>query len=113
VGRLTTKETGRQAVRFAVSLGVVVATGEAYYFIETQNVSETGLCLHPKKVFSMGTQHRLVFGQPPRLPRIDAVGRVRWSEAGKGVGLEFLSISPRDQRALREFLSFHAQLRLA
>ena len=109
----TTKETGRQAARFAVSLGVVIATGEAYYFIETQNVSETGLCLRPKKVFPMGTQHRLVFGQPPRLPRIDAVGTVRWSEAGKGVGLEFLSISPSDQRTLREFLSLHSHLRLA
>jgi hypothetical protein len=99
--------TGRQAPRFGVCLGVVLSTGEreAHYFVETQNVSETGLCLRPKKTFPVGTQHRMIFGQPPGLPRIDAVGMVRWSETGKGVGLEFTTISPHDQRTLREFLS--------
>jgi PilZ domain-containing protein len=110
---LTTKETGRQASRFAVSLGVVISTGEAYYFIETQNVSEKGLCLRPKNTFPIGTQHRMVFGRPPQLPRIDAIGTVRWSETGKGVGLEFTSISPHDQCALREFLSFHSKVQPA
>ncbi len=110
VGQPVTCETekGRQAPRFAVSLGVVLSTGEAYYFIETQNVSEKGLCLRPKKAFPIGTQHRMVFGRPPQLPRIDTVGVVRWSEAGKGVGIELISISPHDQRTLREFLSSHS-----
>jgi hypothetical protein len=99
------REKGRQAHRFAVSLGVVVSTGKAYYVVETQNVSEKGLCLRSKKAFPIGAEHRMVFGQPPKLPRIDAVGTVRWSETGKGVGVEFTSISPRDQRTLREFLS--------
>ncbi len=106
-------EKGRQAPRLAVSLGVVLSTGTAYYFIETQNVSEKGLCLRPKKAFPIGTQHRLVFGRPPQLPRIDTVGVVRWSEAGQGVGVEFISITPHDQRALREFLSFHSQIQRA
>ncbi len=101
-------EKGRQAPRFAVSLGVVVSTGEAYYFIETQNVSEKGLCLRPKKAFPIGTQPRMVFGRPPQLPRIDTVGVVRWSEVGRGVGVEFISISPHDQGTLREFLSSHS-----
>jgi hypothetical protein len=99
---------GRHAPRFAVSLGVVLSTGEAYYFIETQDVSEKGLCLRPKKVFSIGSQHRMVLGRPPQLPRIDMVGVVRWSEAGRGVGVEFISISAHDQRTLREFLNSHS-----
>lgn len=98
-------EKGRRHPRFALSLGVVLSTGEAYYFAETENVSEKGLRLRPKKAFPVGTQHRLVFGRPPRLRRIDAIGVVRWCETGKGVGVEFTSISANDQQALREFLN--------
>ncbi len=98
---------GRQAPRFKIPVGVVVSTGEAYYFIETQDLSEKGLRLGPKKAFPIGAQHRIVFGRPPQLPRIEAIGTVRWSETGKGVGVEFTSISAHDRRALREFLSSH------
>ena len=96
---------GRLARRAPVSLGVVLATGDARYFVETENVSETGLCLQPKEVFPVGTQHRMVFGKPPRLPGLKATGIVRWSESGKGVGIEFTSISRNDQQSLREFLN--------
>jgi PilZ domain len=96
---------GRQARRAPVTLSVVLAAGESFYFVETENVSETGLCLQPKKLFPVGTQHRMVFGKPPRLVRLNAIGIVRWSESGKGMGMEFTSISRDDQRSLREFLN--------
>ncbi len=99
------EKKGRRARRVPVSLSVVLASGEAHYFVETENVSETGLRLQPRKVFPVGTQHRMVFGKPPRLPRLNAIGTVRWSESGKGVGMEFTSISRDDQQSLGEFLN--------
>jgi c-di-GMP-binding flagellar brake protein YcgR len=84
---------------------VVLSKGEAYYVVESENVSDTGLCLRSKKVFPVGTEHHLVFGQPPELPRLSAEGIVRWSEGGKGVGVEFTSISPDDHQALLRFVN--------
>jgi hypothetical protein len=96
---------GRRTPRLAVSLGVVLSSGEAHYFIETENVSEKGLCLRSERAFPVGTQHRMVFGRPPHLPRINAVGTVKWSRTDKGVGVEFSSISPNDKQALQQFLN--------
>jgi hypothetical protein len=102
---MSTIEERKRAPRIIASLPVVLSTGEAHYVVETENVSERGLFLRSKTVFPVGTQHHMVFGQPPELPRISAEGIVRWSEGGKGVGVEFTSISPDDQRALLRFVN--------
>ena len=81
----------KPAQRFTASLTVALSEGAATYVVETENVSDTGLCLCPKKVFPVGTQLHLVFGRPPELPRLSTEGIVRWSEGGKGVGVEFTS----------------------
>lgn len=91
--------------RFSASLTVVLSKGEAQYVVETKNVSDTGVCLHLKEVFPVGTQVHLVFGQPPELPPLSTEGIVRWSDGGKGVGVQFTSISPRDRRALVGFVN--------
>jgi c-di-GMP-binding flagellar brake protein YcgR len=98
-------EERKRAPRIIASLTVVLSKGDAPYVMETKNVSETGLCLRSKGVFPVGTQHHLVFGRPPELPRISAEGIVRWSEGGKGVGVEFTSISPDDRQALLRFVN--------
>ena len=102
---MSTIEKGGRARRIIASLTVVLSKGEAHYVVETENVSETGLCLRSKEVFPVGTKHRLVFGQPPELPRLSAEGIVRWSEGGKGVGVEFTSMSPDDRQALLRFVN--------
>lgn len=91
--------------RFNASLAVVLSNGKAHYVAETKNLSDTGLCLRSEELFAVGTQWRLVFGQPPELPRLSTEGIVRWSEGGKGVGVEFTSISPDDHQALLRFLN--------
>jgi len=91
--------------RFTASLTVALSEGAANYVVETKNVSATGLCLCPKKLFPVGTRLHLVFGQPPELPAITAQGIVRWYEGGKGVGVEFTSIRADDQQALRRFVN--------
>jgi hypothetical protein len=99
----------KPAKRLIASLTVSLSEGAANYVVDTENVSETGLCLCPKKVFPVGTQLYLVFGQPPELSRVSAQGIVRWSEAGKGVGVEFTSISPGDHQALHRFVKSQPQ----
>ena len=102
---MATNEKRKPAPRVSVALTVVLSKGDAHYVVETKNVSETGLCLRSKEAFPVGTHHHLVFGQPPELPRLSAEGIVRWSEAGKGVGVEFTSMSPDDRKALLRFVN--------
>jgi c-di-GMP-binding flagellar brake protein YcgR len=91
--------------RLAASLIVALSAGAAIYIIDTENVSDTGLCLSPKKVFPVGTELHLVFGKPPDLAQVSVQGIVRWSEGGKGVGVEFTSISPDARRALLRYVN--------
>jgi hypothetical protein len=98
-------EERREAPRFIASLNVLVLEGEAHYVVEAENVSDMGLCFRSERVFPVGTQLHLVFGRPPELPPVIAEGIVRWSEGGKGVGVEFTSISPEDHLALLRFVN--------
>ena|SRR5208282_2664011 len=95
--------------RLIASLSVALSEGAATYVVDTANVSDTGLCLSPKKVFPVGTELHLVFGQPPDLARVSVQGIVRWSEGGKGVGIEFTSMSPGDHRALLRFVNLQSR----
>ena len=97
-------EKRKPAPRLIALLTVVLSEGVAHYVVDTENVSESGLCLCPRKLFPVGTQLHLVFGQPPELPQITAQGIVRWQGDGKGVGVEFTSISADEQQALRRFV---------
>lgn len=100
----TTEERDR-APRLIAVLNVALSEGTAHYVVDTENVSETGLCLCPGKLFPVGTQLHLVFSQPPELPVITAQGIVRWYKGGKGVGVEFTSLSADDHQALRRFMN--------
>jgi hypothetical protein len=102
---MPTIEERKRAPRLIASLTVALSEGAAHYVVDTENVSDAGLCLCPKKVFPVGTQLHLVFGRPPELPQVSAEGIVRWSEGGKGVGVEFTSISPDDRLALMRYVN--------
>jgi hypothetical protein len=99
----------KPAPRLSTSMTVVLSNGGAPYVVETKNVSDTGLCLRSNEVFPVGTHLHLVFGQPPELPRLSTEAIVRWAEDGKGVGVEFTSISLGDHQALRRFVKSHEQ----
>ena len=86
---------------------VILTKAEAYYVTETKNVSYRGVCLDSKELFPVGTPLRLIFGQPPELPQLSLEGIVRWSAGGKGVGVEFTSLSAEEQQALLEFVNAH------
>jgi len=95
----------KPAQRLITSLTVVLSQGKSNYVVETENVSDTGLCLRSKEMFPVGTELHMVFGLPPELPRLSTEGIVRWSKGGKGVGVEFTSLSPHDRQALLKFLN--------
>jgi len=99
----------RATQRFTASLPVLLSEGAAHYVLDTENMSDRGLCLRPAKVFPVGTQLHLVFGRPPDLPAISAEGIVRWSEGGKGVGVQFTSFRPGDHQALLRFVNSQSQ----
>jgi len=101
---MSTVQERRRSPRIVAFLTVALSQGSAHYVVDTENVSETGFCLCPRKLFPVGTHLHLVFGQPPELPNISAQGVVRWFEDGKGVGVEFTSISAEARRALRQFI---------
>jgi hypothetical protein len=102
---MPTIEGPERAPRVVAILTVSLREGTAHYVVDTENLSETGLCLCPRKLFPAGTQLHLVFGQPPDLPALSARGIVRWSAGGKGVGVEFTSISAEDRQALTKFVN--------
>ena len=91
--------------RINASLSVVLSSGETHYVGEVENVSNTGLRIFSKNVFPIGTEIQMVFGRSPDLPPVNAVGIVRWSETGKGVGVEFTSISHEDHQSLMKFMN--------
>jgi hypothetical protein len=101
---MPTIQERKRAPRLIAFLTVALSQGPAHYVVDTENVSETGLCLCPKKLFPVGTHLHLVFGQPPELPSISAQGIVRWFEGGKGVGVEFTSIGADERQALVKFI---------
>jgi hypothetical protein len=107
---MPTIEKRERAPRLIAILTVALSEGTAHYVVDTENVSETGLCLCPRNLFPVGTQMHLVFGQPPELPAITAQGIVRWYEGAKGVGVEFTSISADDHQALRRFVNSQSRL---
>jgi len=103
--RLSAMGEQRRAKRVPVTFDVVLESEKAHYVAETFNVSETGLFLHTKRAFPVGTVLRLVIGQPPHLPRVDAEGVVKRVESGKGVGVEFTKISPEGQKVFADYLN--------
>ena len=101
---MSTIEGPKRARRLTASLPVSLSEGAAHYVLDTENVSDTGICLRPEKLFPVGTELHLVFGRPPELPAITAQGTVRWYEVEKGVGVQFTSISVDNHQALLSFV---------
>jgi hypothetical protein len=93
-----------RARRVDVALQVVFSAHQSHYFAQSANVSETGLFLVTKRGFTAGTPLHVVFGAPPRLPRISADGVIRWTKEHEGIGVELTSLTTEQKQALHTFL---------
>ncbi len=91
--------------RIKVSVASILQEEDLHYFAETGDLSETGIFLHTKRDFPVGARLRMAFGLPPDLPNVTVEGVVRWYETGKGVGVEFTSLSSEGKQTLLQFLS--------
>lgn len=94
----------RRNNRIKVPLDALVQTQDALYYAETRDLSEGGLSLSTRKPFPVGAQLRLVLGHPPRLPKINVEGVVRWLKKGEGVGVEFTELATEHRLAITTFL---------
>lgn len=83
---------------------VIEATG-SFYYAEACTLGEGGLALRTKKPFAVGTALHIVLGKPPKLPKMDLQGIVRWLRAGVDVGVQFTSLSAQDKAVLSSFIS--------
>jgi PilZ domain len=103
--RVVVSSENRQNSRVRIPLDAIVRSQDAYFYAETRDMSETGLSLHTRKPFAVGTRLSLVLGQPPRLPKINVEGVVKWLSEGKGVGIEFAGLGTEDRAAISAFLN--------
>jgi len=101
-----------RAPRLLALITVALSDGAAHYVVDTENLSSTGLCLCPRTLFPVGTKLHLVFGQPPDLRAISTEGVVRWFDGGKGVGVEFTSITDDDRQAIAKFVDSQTRVEL-
>ena len=61
-----------------------------------------------RRALPVGTELKIAFGNPPRLPMIRASGVIKRMVDGKGVGIAFIDISASDLEAIRKFMAEQA-----
>jgi len=94
----------RRTRRIKVSVATILEADNLHYFAETGDLSETGILLLTRRDFPIGARMRLAFALPPGLPNVIAEGVVKRSETGKGVGVEFVSLTSESKETLARFL---------
>ena len=64
----------RQSGRKEFFVDVVLGTDKAHYVVQGKNLSEAGIFLTMRRALPVGTELKIAFGNPPRLPMIRAFG---------------------------------------
>ncbi|MGC8927044.1 MAG: PilZ domain-containing protein [Myxococcota bacterium] len=101
----------RGPIRVEIKAGVSNAGGIIYF--STKNISKGGAFLVSDYLFDVGQELTLSFRLPDDNRIILAVGRIKWINDKDrvddkyhepGMGIEFIKISPADERRIEEFL---------
>ena len=69
-----------------------------------RDLTESGMAIQAVGRLQAGQELDLRFDLISPKVRVDARGRVAWSDSGGQAGIQFLGVSPRVQRALRDWL---------
>jgi Tfp pilus assembly protein PilZ len=85
-------------------LDAVIEAAGALYYAETGTLGEGGLSLRTKKSFGVGTPLHIVLGKPPKLPKLDLDGIVKWLREGIDVGVQFTSLTAQDKAVISAFI---------
>ena len=94
----------RSAPRTEFFSDVVLGTEHAHYVGQSENLSESGILVKMKRVLPVGTELKMAFGHPPRLPMVQTAGVVRRQAPGERLGVAFTEISESDLDVLRSYL---------
>lgn len=101
----------RVAIEVEIKAGLFHAGGIIYF--STKNISKGGAFLVSDYLFESGQELTLSFRLPGDNRIILAVGRIRWvNDKDKvdgefhepGMGIEFIKISPADEKRIEDFL---------
>ncbi|MCZ6515459.1 MAG: PilZ domain-containing protein [Acidobacteria bacterium] len=94
----------RSAPRREFFSDVVLGTQHAHYVGQSENLSESGMLVKMKRDLPVGTELKMAFGHPPRLPMVQTAAVVRRQAPGERLGVAFRGISESDRGALRSYL---------
>ncbi len=98
----------RQTGRKEFFVDVVLGTDKAHYVVQSKNLSEAGIFLTMRRALPVGTELKIAFGNPPRLPMIRISGVIKRQVGDKGMGIAFTDISASDLGAIRGFIADEA-----
>lgn len=106
----------RRYRRLPANLDVVVAAQSAsretaeMLFSKIQNLSENGAYVPARHPLPIGSFVSLEFTLEKNDTRVKATGVVRWvdeTEAGRGMGIQFIKVTTHDRRNLRAYVDDH------
>ncbi len=101
----------RGAIKVEIKAGVASGGGIIYFF--TKNISKGGAFIVSDYLFESGQELTISFQLPGDNRVILAVGRVKWVNDKEkvddkyhepGMGIEFVKISPADEKRIEDFL---------
>jgi len=97
--------------RLCLELEVSLESDSNFYMGLTENLSDGGIFVATHAIQPIGTVVAITLRLPTRVKPLALGGRVRWVrefvdglEGPPGMGIEFVTISEENSRAIREFL---------
>jgi uncharacterized protein (TIGR02266 family) len=94
----------RASLRVSIGVPISYRAGPTIAGAVTLDVGKGGLGIRTMSPLPKGTAVQLKFRLPGAPAEIDAAGRVAWSDRKVGMGVQFETISERDQRANDAFI---------
>jgi len=108
---LSAPPDARSHRRLCLELEVSLESDSNFYMGLTENLSDGGIFVATHAIQPIGTVVALTLRLPTRAKPLTLGGRVRWVrefvdglEGLPGMGIEFVTISEENARAIREFL---------
>jgi type IV pilus assembly protein PilZ len=109
---MTVPHERRQEVRHRIVVNVTFESEHNFYTGLTQDLSSSGLFVATNNLLPEGERIHLKFTLPTSADPIELIAEVRWTRRDAvrggggeaGMGLHFLSLSPRAKEAINAFL---------
>ena len=97
----------RSGPRVAIGIPVQYRLGDTIAGATTLNLGRDGLALRTTSTLDWGTPIRVRFRLPGSKTEMEAAGRVTWSDARVGIGVEFEKLDAASQTVIDDFVDGH------